>query len=513
MLIRILCATIAASCVCCEAGAAERAPVPEFAIQQEYRKSIHSINRDAYDSADPRDKQQLAETLFREARSNDKEPSLAYALLREAQRAAVEAGDIDLAVAVIEYVGTRFDIHTDDEKAVVLDELLGKASSSQAKELIASISLSAARRLFDIGQYAMTAKFLDVAKRAVGEKSDHVTAIVNLEKRTAAEIALSKKIEPFRQSLAANPGDARANYVVGRYEFFYLGDWKAGLAKLAKCESVALRQLADATLTTAADAKSLLALAEQWWAMSELLKGREQQGAQAFSAALYRAALPDLDDDWQETAKQRVRQYIAAAGRAPPKLPFELQLKSGRTIDLVALVDPATDAKRGEWSKSAERLTCGAAKLDSRIYIPFRPPAEYDLTVRFSQPKLNNPIIIFMSKDDHSFACIAGGSEGRVALTVETAPDAENPTARRVRFKPDTEYRLVVKVRNESVTVLINGLELVSHKTDYHDLKLGIFSLDENPPLAIGCDDVTEFQKIELLEISGRGRETRPARD
>jgi hypothetical protein len=511
MLIRILCATIAASCVCFEAWAAERAPVPADAIQQEHLKPIRNRYKSVFAGTDASNKKVLAEKLLKQARASEDQPTLMYVLLREAQRAAVGAGDADLAVATIEILGATFEIRTDEEKSAVLDELLGKTTSPQAKELISSISLSAARRLFEAGDYALTTKVLDVAKRATTEKSNNLAAITDLEKKTVAEIALDQKIDPFRQSLAANPDDARANYVVGRYECFYQGDWKAGLAKLAKCESVALRQLADATLRTTADAKSLATLAEQWWTTSELLKGREQLGAQAFSAALYRAALPDLDDDRQETARERVRRFVNAAGRAPPPLPFELQLQSGRTIDLVALVDPATDAKQGEWSKRGDLLTCGAPKFDSRVYIPYRPPAEYDLTVRFSQPKLNNPIIIFMSQADHSFACIAGGSEGRVAFTVETAPDAENPTARRARFKPDTEYRMVIQVRNEGVTALINGLELISHKTDYSDMKLGVFALDGNPPLAIGCDDVTVFHKLELLEISGRGRETRPA--
>lgn len=95
-------------------------------------------------------------------------------------------------------------------------------------------------------------------------------------------------------TLELKPTDPDASLTVGKFRCFIKGDWNDGLAMLALSNDTTLKNLAVKELSGIADAGEQLAIADQWWDLSEKETGIAGQELQRHAAEWYQKAWPTL---------------------------------------------------------------------------------------------------------------------------------------------------------------------------------------------------------------------------
>jgi predicted Zn finger-like uncharacterized protein len=190
-----------------------------------------------------------------------------------------------------------------------------------------------------------------------------------------------------------------------------------------------------------------------------------------------------------------------------PKAPVGTAGKA--TVDLIPLIDPGRDPVHGLWFVGDNILHCNHTHLRPRIQIPYQPPAEYDYIVTFSQPKQRNGISLMMPNPHggSSIWTIASNAGKNYGFHLNGRPDSKplpNP------FMENTAHTTVVQVRRDGVTVLLDGVVLVNHKTDFRDLVNDDkwFKIPNPKLLGLSCDEPTVFHYVQVVEITGAGVKT-----
>jgi hypothetical protein len=186
-----------------------------------------------------------------------------------------------------------------------------------------------------------------------------------------------------------------------------------------------------------------------------------------------------------------------------PSPPAEPRGKT--TIDLMSLIDPTKDVVHGKWEVKDKTLLCTEKDDVQRIEIPYHPPEEYDLVVVFSQPKMNGGVaLVLPNPKGGSLWWEIGAFTGR---SYHLGLDKTYPTMVQPRFlKDNTAYNTTVQVRRDSIRCLLDGKELVNHKTNFSDLaKAGRFELRDATVPGVVCSDPTVFHYLKLVEVTGKG--------
>jgi hypothetical protein len=178
-------------------------------------------------------------------------------------------------------------------------------------------------------------------------------------------------------------------------------------------------------------------------------------------------------------------------------------------VDLIPLIDPVRDAIHGKWSVADNILHCNHMHLRPRIQIPYQPPEEYDYIVTFSQPKQRNGISLIVPNQHggSSIWTIANNNGNSYGFHLNGRPDVK-PLPKPLEV--NKTYTTVVQVRRDGLTVLLDGVVLVNHKTDFRDLTNNDqwFKIPNPKLLGLACDDPTVFHYVRVVEIKGTGVKT-----
>jgi serine/threonine protein kinase len=182
-------------------------------------------------------------------------------------------------------------------------------------------------------------------------------------------------------------------------------------------------------------------------------------------------------------------------------------------LNLLPLIEPASDALRGDWAHTATALI-GDRSRAATLEIPYRPPEEYDFRVEFALLRKGCAGIQCMSKAGHSFTwnCFHAGGALFGFEAVDEKPLPENSTAISVE-PPELGRRYVslVEVRNGEVRGFLDGRLISFCKTDYANLKAGVpWRLRDATLLGLGCQLRTAFYSVSVREVTGKGTFTRP---
>ena len=215
---------------------------------------------------------------------------------------------------------------------------------------------------------------------------------------------------------------------------------------------------------------------------------------------------PEIAADFQLT--------ITEEGAAPVEVAMPTEV-GPKTYDLLSIIDLNVDVVDGKnkWKMQDKTLVCTEGHFVPRIQIPYTPPEEYDFTVTFSQPKMRNGISLIMPKPGPfggMFYWCAGHSNGEMAGFGNSNghnTDRKLSGTRKGLVQPDKEYTTTVQVRKGSVTALLNGEKLLSFKTNYSDLSIDNWRKMKNERLlGIGADDPALISRIEIVEVTGKGK-------
>jgi predicted Ser/Thr protein kinase len=202
---------------------------------------------------------------------------------------------------------------------------------------------------------------------------------------------------------------------------------------------------------------------------------------------------------------------------APPAAAGRLELDAAyygefdHAVPLLPLVSPSADRISGEWRRDGSGLLCGSQAF-TRLQLPYAPPAEYDLLVVFTRKAGSGDINILLAQKGHRFLWAMGAMGNQIfgfGIIGGAWADA-NPTTRRESpcLAVGVTYTVVVQVRENGVWAYVNGKLKSSWITDYSDMGLeDDWALPQGGRIGLGTyESPTEFHRIDLLEVTGRGR-------
>lgn len=284
---------------------AERLPVPNSAAQTKIASSIRSQYKEDYARRTAADQLALAQRLRQQAAAAEGDPVRQYVLLREARELAVNAGELEVAFAIIDQTARAFTVEPDELKSTALANSMDRALVSKPELFERYLKLCDAA--LDRGDLQM-ANQADVLALAVARTSrDRAMALEakpydlrvhEARREYTSVIAAANKLK-------SSPDDADASLTVGRYLCFSHRRWDEGLPLLAHGSDKRLRELATRDVEGPNDAPAMASLADDWWGLPDSRQA-PQRRARERAAYWYEHALDRLTGEAKARAAQRI---------------------------------------------------------------------------------------------------------------------------------------------------------------------------------------------------------------
>jgi hypothetical protein len=293
-------------------SSAVRNPVPSTAAQKKAADEINDVLKKDYQrAAGDINKIDLAHYLARLASETHDDPVKHYVLDDQALAIAIKFGDVPLAAEVVRDLAANYQVDAWEFRIKTLNELSRGGGAVKNRPIIAEAAHSLVDEAIADGRYDVALDLanlslrLATAARAIAlrdQARDAIEHIKQIQRRQAA-------VEAANSTLAADPDDAEANLVVGKYQCLIKQDWTAGLPHLAKGSDEDLRKLAEQESQPPTQAAAQLELADAWWDLAQRRQDPknefEPKAIRARAAYWYRAASPNLSGISQAKAIRR----------------------------------------------------------------------------------------------------------------------------------------------------------------------------------------------------------------
>lgn len=301
-----------------------------------------------------------------EAAEQTTAPGRRYALLREAEAAANDAGTVDELLRIVNLRCAQFTVDPTSAAVEALDRFMATHQDDPARlESAVKAALASATRARDASRPEQAETMLASAtrgnaalakafrKRKIPSPPVKVLAdeIAAQRKQLAEHVAQEAALTAARAALATNPDDAAANTALGSHLCFVRGDWKAGLPALAKGEAADLRTAAAAELELLAGGdpspSAVFAVANAWWAAAEAARQPQSEvsAIKAHAAAMYRELGGKLTDPID--AQLATRRAGTAVARSSRKAPLPTAFKRrGESAEIAAVEGGGADTEQ-----------------------------------------------------------------------------------------------------------------------------------------------------------------------
>lgn len=286
---------------------AERLPVPNSAAQGKFQAALRSQYKQDFAKRTPEDQLALAEDFHKQALKEGTDPVRQYVLLREARDLATNAGNFDIAFAIIDDTARLFTVDPNELKVTALTNAMDRTTIPKA-ELF--------ENYHKVGEASLEHGDVQLAYQ--------VTVLERIIVRGTKDPTLTQRARQFElrvhdarreyanivaaaRKLQTSPDDADANLLVGRYFCFFQRKWDEGLPLLAQGADPRLRDLAKRDVDGPGDEKAMLELADAYWDLPDS-KQAPQRAARERAAHWYAEALPKLDAEKKSRAQERINQ-------------------------------------------------------------------------------------------------------------------------------------------------------------------------------------------------------------
>jgi hypothetical protein len=185
-------------------------------------------------------------------------------------------------------------------------------------------------------------------------------------------------------------------------------------------------------------------------------------------------------------------------------------------INLLALIDPAKDAARGNWKKNDFGLISDNAEA-AKLVIPYQPPEEYDYRITFTRQEGDHGVAQVLSKGGRCFALEMGLFPNKACgfnLVAGLGGNHKNnpTTVPGIELTNGQKHTSIVQVRNTGVSAYLDGVLIKDYKTDFRDMDAP-YPWKWPTPSCLGVGSwasPTTFHELKVIEVSGKGRFTRP---
>jgi hypothetical protein len=193
----------------------------------------------------------------------------------------------------------------------------------------------------------------------------------------------------------------------------------------------------------------------------------------------------------------------AAPTSTPQNTPPAVTAAYGhRPINLLALIDPDKHNLGGNWRKENGELISDHSTR-AKVYIPYKPPAEYDFKIEFTRLGIDN-CVTQMFTHKKSAALILGGWKGTASGFQQLGGKSANSnstTVLGIKWQAGKRHTSIVKVRKDGIEAWLDGERICVYATDGSDLFNRDWPINE-ASLGVGSEvSPTVFHTIELIEI------------
>jgi hypothetical protein len=254
----------------------KRLPVPEELPQQAAKEKVHEVFQQEISAAKTIETHAaLAKKLLEQAGGSKDDSAAYYVLLTMAGQQAVAAGEVSLAMDVVDKIHEHYQIDAGSKKAEVLTAMV-KSSSVETAAAVFEAAMKLCDEAMERDDFALAERF-DKTAAAAGRKTrdpDQNRLAQARQKEIEQKKTRFAVVQKALDTLASEAGDGEANLVVGQWYCFTKGDWPKGLPMLAKASredlaGLATQDLAATRARVPGDAKRQIALADAWWSLGE----------------------------------------------------------------------------------------------------------------------------------------------------------------------------------------------------------------------------------------------------
>lgn len=285
---------------------AAKAARPSVAAQREALGLIDEVYRDRIAAAKtPEQKAELANALLRDGLATSDDPTSRFVLMQKAMTIAGDAGDLALAMSILDKIERAYQIDAGRELNAVLKKVI--TTSTDPSSLFQTLNKLTDDAIAN-DQYTQAKEFC-MAAYAVARNLRSTPFMQQAMARNREVRALDKQyaaVKAALKTLESTPTDASASLTVGRFRCFAKNDW-GGLAMLAQGSDARLQQLAKRDLAGPLESAEQLALGDAWWDESSRHAGVTRQNIRIRAAEWYRSAMKNLEGLQLAKVKSRIK--------------------------------------------------------------------------------------------------------------------------------------------------------------------------------------------------------------
>jgi hypothetical protein len=253
-----------------DASPKTKLPIPELALQQKAQAEVKTVFE--YDKATERaDRLRLASQMIDEALQTDDDRTVQFVMLRISRDLGNNAGDVKTAFRAIDELDERFMIDAVAMRVQAIAQVLrGNLSATERKQVVLH-GLILVDELLLADQFQSGGRLTTQMGRTADALRDKSLsdAVDARRKRGSSLFKKYKLVEPAVLTLETKPDDPQANSQVGMYRCFVQGDWKRGLAMLARGSDAELKQVALSEKAGPSTATEQAALGDAWLELAE----------------------------------------------------------------------------------------------------------------------------------------------------------------------------------------------------------------------------------------------------
>jgi hypothetical protein len=273
----------------------ERIPIPDLSDTETARKEIKDLYKDEYKARRSEEKSAFSQKLLEVSRSENRNPSLQYVLLREAEEIATKNGDLDTAEMSIKELAKYFLVNEAEEYSRIYSAFIANLKNIETGQSLTFSCFGLIETCIAADDYPL-AQRLAKEGESLGRKirDNEVVARARALGNKAKDLEEEfKKLAEYRDLL----GDFSAEG--HRRKGFFLGvgknDWSNGVRELALGDDQALQALANLDIAAQValaqpthDGTATLAAAEAWFTSAPTQsRGNPRESFQARSLIWY----------------------------------------------------------------------------------------------------------------------------------------------------------------------------------------------------------------------------------
>lgn len=179
-------------------------------------------------------------------------------------------------------------------------------------------------------------------------------------------------------------------------------------------------------------------------------------------------------------------------------------------INLMPTIDPVLDALPNKLWKVTEEGLSKPFGSQALIMIPYQAPVEYDFEVSFTCSTQQQPVGAICPINGRPFAVLVGDDNNtmcRIEHFIGHSGD-QKKTERQLKLAENRRYVLCVQVRRNSITALLDGVQILKHWTDGSDLNTSArWVIPNAKALGFGAyRDAAVFHSAYVREVTGNGK-------